>query len=410
MKAKELLMEELVKTILMSMSRLKLPQIKIMTILLCGFCFYQGRSNMKNMARFVEASRRTLWRWSRREFDFAEFNSKLISSMNSPKKHDYVAAIDASFIRKSGTKTPELGYFYNGIASRVEKGLEISCVALVDRTLNTAFSLEATQSLAPVDKKAKTDNQETSITHALQALEAHANTFKTMSVSSIVADGWYAKKKFVKGAQQQGLDTVSKLRIDANLRYIYTGEYSGRGRPRIYGDKINLQALSDFEEIKIEDNVIGFVKTVYSVAFKINIKVVVLRHKDEQKNLAILFSTNVDEDAQEIISIYRSRFQIEFLFRDAKQFCGLEECQARNKTALHNHFNQALTAVNLLKYEELQMGEAQSEQVISIASARRRKSNQFVAEKIISKLDQTLSCNKRAEIMDFIEKISDIAA
>jgi len=104
------------------MSNLKLPQIKMMTSLLCGFCFYQGRANMTNMARFVNESRKTLWRWSRQTFDFAEFNRHLVLNLKDFKKHHFVAVIDASFIRKSGKATPEVGYFYNGCASRAEKG------------------------------------------------------------------------------------------------------------------------------------------------------------------------------------------------------------------------------------------------------------------------------------------------
>jgi hypothetical protein len=403
-------MEELVKTILLSMSSLKLPQVKIMTTLLCGFCFYQGRSNMTNMARFVAASRKTLWNWSRQIFDYAEFNKQIVLNLKDYESHGYVAAIDASFIRKSGKATPEVGYFYNGCASRAEKGLEISCIALIDRTLNTAFSLDVRQSKAPISKVDKTEGQDTSITHALEALKAQISTFKLMSVTSIVADGWYAKKSFICGVAGLELHTVSKLRSDANLKYIYTGVYSGRGRPRQFGEKVNLRELIDFEIIKLDNSLVGYVKEVYSVAFKINIKVVVLRSEGKDKNMAIFFSTNTNESAEEIVSIYRSRFQIEFLFRDAKQFCGLEDCQARNATALHNHFNNSLTAVNLMKYEELQMGQAQSQQVISIASARRRKSNQFVAEAIFSKLDLKLSCSKIAEIMDYIENISNIAA
>ena len=50
-----------------------------------------------------------------------------------------------------------------------------------------------------------------------------------------------------------------------------------------------------------------------------------------------------------IVSYYRSRFQIEFLYRDAKQHAGLEDCQARSQNKLNFHFNAALTAVNLAK-------------------------------------------------------------
>lgn len=402
-------MEDLVKTILNSMSRIKSPQIKIMTIMLCGFCFYQGRSNMMNMSRFVKVSRKTIWTWSKRLFNFSEFNAELIAGIGREKTHNYVAALDASFIHKSGSKTSGIGYYYNGCASRVEKGLEINCIALVNQTLNSAFSLTAYQS-KPKEKKPKTGNQENSITHALNAIKAEKQVFQRFGVTKIVADGWYTKKSFVDGALEQNLDVVCKFRRDANLKYLYEGEYSGRGRPKIYGDKVNLESLDGFETVDGKFNLIYFVKIVHSVSLKRNIKVVVLRSKNSEKNRAILYSTNLDDEPHEIVDTYKSRFQIEFIFRDAKQFCGLEDCEARNYEAIHNHINTSLTAVNLLKFEALNMGKTDKKQVISIATARRRKSNQFVAEIILSKLDQELSDDKISEIMDSIESISNIAA
>jgi hypothetical protein len=51
-----------------------------------------------------------------------------------------------------------------------------------------------------------------------------------------------------------------------------------------------------------------------------------------------------------ILKAYRSRYQMEFNFRDAKQFTGLEHCQARSKNKLHFHINASLTAASIAKY------------------------------------------------------------
>jgi IS4 transposase len=51
--------------------------------------------------------------------------------------------------------------------------------------------------------------------------------------------------------------------------------------------------------------------------------------------------------ALKIIDYYRFRFQIEFLFRDAKQFTGLNHCQSRSKEKLNFHFNLSLAAINM---------------------------------------------------------------
>jgi hypothetical protein len=52
---------------------------------------------------------------------------------------------------------------------------------------------------------------------------------------------------------------------------------------------------------------------------------------------------------KEILKIYCTRFQIEFLYRDAKQHTGLNNCQARSEEKLHFHFNMSLTAVSVAK-------------------------------------------------------------
>lgn len=50
-----------------------------------------------------------------------------------------------------------------------------------------------------------------------------------------------------------------------------------------------------------------------------------------------------------ILERYALRFQIEFIFRNAKQFTSLTHCQSTNKTKLENHFNLALGAVSVAK-------------------------------------------------------------
>lgn len=63
----------------------------------------------------------------------------------------------------------------------------------------------------------------------------------------------------------------------------------------------------------------------------------------------LLASSDVNQNACEILTFYQLRFQIEFLFRDAKQFTGLNHCQARDEDKLDFHFNMSLAAINLIQ-------------------------------------------------------------
>jgi len=62
--------------------------------------------------------------------------------------------------------------------------------------------------------------------------------------------------------------------------------------------------------------------------------VVLLNRKDPaQPRFIVLGSTDPDLGGQKLVELYAARFQIEFLFRDSKQFTGLLDCQARAASA-----------------------------------------------------------------------------
>ena len=63
----------------------------------------------------------------------------------------------------------------------------------------------------------------------------------------------------------------------------------------------------------------------------------------------LYFSTDKDMDGRDVMEYYCTRFQIEFCFRDAKQFAGLTDCQARDVKKLDFAFNSSFTAVNVAK-------------------------------------------------------------
>lgn len=130
-----------------------------------------------------------------------------------------------------------------------------------------------------------------------------------------------------------------------------------------------------------------YTAVVNSVHFKQNIRIVYLvKTIGEKIQTALLYSTDIALSAVEIYRIYKARFQIEFLFRDAKQFTGLLDCQARCPSALHFHFNASMTALNLLKLEDRQRNQGADRSVISIASWKIRKFNEHLLKRFSSYL------------------------
>ena len=171
-------------------------------------------------------------------------------------------------------------------------------------------------------------------------------------VKYLVGDGYYSKVKFVNGIRKTHLHLISKLRADANLRYLYDPEKS-TGRKRKYDGKVKFDDLSRFDYIgQVDGGLHLYTKVVNSVNLKRNIRLVCLvNQKGKKRSHILLFSTDTELDALTIYQYYKARFQQEFLFRDGKQFTGLCDCQARCQESLDFHFNASLTALNLAKID-----------------------------------------------------------
>ena len=67
----------------------------------------------------------------------------------------------------------------------------------------------------------------------------------------------------------------------------------------------------------------------------------------------VLAFTDTEQPAREIVRFYQLRFQIELIFRDAKQLAGLCHCQARSQEKIDFHLNMSLAAVNVARLEIL---------------------------------------------------------
>jgi hypothetical protein len=71
----------------------------------------------------------------------------------------------------------------------------------------------------------------------------------------VITDGYYSKQKFTRGVRALGLEQIGKLRLDANLRYLYQGpQRPGSGRPKTYDGKVHWDNLARFEKVETEDD------------------------------------------------------------------------------------------------------------------------------------------------------------
>jgi len=317
--------------------------IEVILLFLC----IRGHINFLQMGRLSKFGEQRFRQHFEQTFGFMTFNKTLISE-NAGKK--IIIGFDPSYVSKSGTKTYGTGYFWSGQAGQVKHGLEISGIAAIDLENHTAMHLEAVQT---PDSKSLSDAKLTLLGWYAKLISDRATDLKSLSLY-LAADAYFSKKLFVDAITAVGMFIVSRLRCDADIYYLYDGQPTGkRGRPRIYGDKINISALDEsrFEKSVSKDSELMFSAVVYSKSLKRKIKLCIVELGGGAKKITrnLYFSTDLELSGAQVWEFYQNRFQIEFLFRDAKQFTGLTNCQARSENKLNFHFNASLTAVNVAK-------------------------------------------------------------
>jgi putative transposase len=175
-----------------------------------------------------------------------------------------------------------------------------------------------------------------------------------VSLTYVVLDGHFGNHNALAMAQQQHLHLISKLRCDAALYFPYTGPYAGRGPRRQYGRKVDYTALPD--QSLTATSVDGHIRTcMYQAqllhkefAHPLNVVVLVKTNLRTQAQAhAVLFSSDLMLAAASLVDYYSLRFQIEFNFRDAKQYWGLEDFMNVTATGVTNAANLALFMVNV---------------------------------------------------------------
>jgi DDE superfamily endonuclease len=382
--------------ILAQMPTVRQPQRKFLVMLLTTILALRGRVTGRNLSRYCDYSERTVARQYRAPFAWPDFHERVLAAALDPRS-EVLSAQDASFIPKSGKKTYGLGHFFNGCAHRAERGLEISTLAVVDVTRRCAFTLAVAQTPPGEDKpRSPQAAEETRIDFYKRQLHDQRARLPAR-VQYHCVDGYFAKKKYIDEVVALKLHPITKLRTDADCRFLYPGPHPRRrGARRKYDGKVNCQALQRFEDLGTlaeHAHVHLYTATVWHVSLKRKLRVVVLvtRKEPHKPRYIVLASTDLALDGRKLVEFYVARFQIEFLFRDSKQFTGLTDCQSRAKAVLDFHFNAALATLNLARSEELQTQTAQPPHVFSMASWKQRQFNEHLLELFIERfaLDPT---------------------
>jgi hypothetical protein len=362
------------------------PQRKFLQWMFEKWVMLPVRHNFLNLYRYGggDYSEKSIRHQFSRKINFSGWFE---AAMGSLKDKECIAAFDPSYINKSGKKTYGKDRYWSGKDQRAKPGLEIGCLAMVDVEDATAYSVEAVQT--PANMKDKL------VAHYVGIIKKNIE-FILSCTKYLAVDGYFMKKTFIDPVLSMQLQVITRMRPDANLQYLY---------------KVNVKKIDKrkWKSCYKNKDMEGYELKAWCVALKRVVKVIYLQSKD-RKGYVILLSTDAKLKGEKIIRYYQLRFQIEFLIRDAKQYSGLEECQARSETKLYNHFNLSLMTVTLMKYTCWATLPDKQETPFSMRSIKTWFYNKFLTETIFSNLGLELNCNKIKRLYSHCLNIGSMAA
>lgn len=306
--------------------------------------------NFLQLGRYGARGEQCYRQTTEREFGWLGFNMNLAGRYF----HQYgkglgrlAIAIDPSYVSKAGKKTAHIGRFWSGCASAVKHGLEILGIGLVDADMKDCIMLRAVQTKS--SKELEADNM-TLPQWYLSVLKSYKKELLKIT-NILVADAAFSTKTFAEGLKGIGFHLVSRLRNDAVLFYPYMGPRTGkRGKPKKYDGRIDFENpdKSKMRKMSIDPaDGTAYELIAWSKALGIQIRLVI--HYLPNGSHRLYFSTDTSMGGIDVYDFYRTRFQIEFCFRDGHQFTGLLDCQSRGEKTLDFAYNASLAAINITK-------------------------------------------------------------
>lgn len=336
--------ETFVSAILSKMSGITKCQLKFISHLMRLFLSIRGKLTYLNLGRhgdYCEQSYRINYE---KGFDFKTYNTELIQTYCGD---ELIWLFDPSYLAKSGKHTPGVGYFWSGCAGSMKWGLELSALAIGDIENHTAMHYHATQTQA-------LKGEESLRMFYAQILINQAKDLQKLS-KILTVDAFFSKKPFVDSICGAGFTLITRLQNNIYLRYAYRGKKrKGRGRPQEYDGKVDAKNVSTdhFTLVQSDAQVRVYEGIAHVRCLKRWAKIVIVQYLKEDgtlKSISIYYCSDKEMNGLKVYQYYRMRYQIEFLFRDAKGHLGLEHSQSRQEKAIDFHCNMALTTLNTAK-------------------------------------------------------------
>jgi len=341
-----------------------------------------GRVTMKGLSRWSGkgGSYRTIQRLFNTPLNWLQLNWFLIRHHLWDGDDVALMSGDHVVVTKSGKTTHGLDRFFSSLYGKAVPGLCFLSLSLLSVKHRTSYPVVTEQVDKPLEmsgqataKKKKRsggsrgrpkgsknrNRREVDLSPSLCFIQRHIKRLleqigDTFKVVYFIFDGELGHNDALQMVQQVGLHLISKLRYNSALYLPYDGPYSGRGPRRKYGQKLDyqnmpseyLKATSIDKEIKTQIYQMSLWHKKF--ADLLNIVVMVKTNLKTNKTAhVVLFSSDLELGYEHMIDYYRLRFQLEFNFRDAKQYWGLEDFMSVKERPVYTSANLAMFMVNL---------------------------------------------------------------
>jgi len=347
-----------------------------------GLLISNGRITMLEISRWTETggSYRTIQRLYQTPLLWLQIQWIFFVSQLQKPNDEYIAAGDEVVFGKAGQETYGIGRFFSSLQNRVIPGLSFFVFSVIHVKERQSYPIQAVQMVKvkeenkkkaerkavkkekrPVgrpkgskNKKSENPTLSPELLRIQPVLAAFLAVLKgVLAVQYLVMDGHFGNYPSAWLVLQTGLQFVSKLRSDAALYEPFTGSYCGRGAHPKYGDKVDVRKMKK-KYLKSDKQEDGIRTQIYQAAllnkgfiFSINVVVILKTNLSTHKQAhVILFSTDLKLPYERLYDYYTLRFQIEFNFRDAKQYWGLDDFMNVKEEAVTNAANLSFFMVN----------------------------------------------------------------
>lgn len=343
-----------------------------------------GRVTMLGISRWTEpgGSYRTIQRFYDRTIAWAKVNWILIWYHLLDRTDTFLIGGDETVVTKSGQQTYGLDRFFSSLYGKPVPGLSFFGLSLISVNRRTSYPVMMEQTIKeaeekpvkkaprkkgqkPVGKRGRPQGSQNKKRREVE-LKPYLIRIQTMlkkllvligldlKVIYCVMDGAFGNNYALQMVRQCSLHLISKLRADAALYFPYAGPQKKLGARKKYGPKLDYAHIPD-QYLKETSVAEGIQTNIYQMtmwhklfADQLNVVIILkINLKTQARAHVVLFSSDLTLAYDKLIDFYRLRFQIEFNFRDAKQFWGLEDFMNVNQTPVYNAANLAMFMVNL---------------------------------------------------------------